>query len=118
MKPFVYTLIAAVVLIAAGSTYSALRGPSWIDREFNEIAASLNEPPSVTLQHVLSDSHVQMFDSLDDDPNVKITIFPNGTRCKKIGGPIPFVEAGVAMHFYELDCDGAIGYVNVQWVKD
>lgn len=69
----------------------------------------------VLLRAVTSDSKVQMFDRLDINP--KIITFPDGFGCRKLSGPIPYNDGFGNIYFYKLDCNGHIGYVNVQWVK-
>lgn len=56
---------------------------------------------------------VQMFDTLSDGPNVKVTTFPDGWGCTKLGG---LITSG-GMSFYKLDCGNRTGYVNADWVR-
>lgn len=70
---------------------------------------------TVTLHPAQVNTIVQMFDTLEGEPNV--VTFPAGTACQKLSNSIAYHDGGPPLYFYKLDCGGTIGYVNVMWVR-
>ena len=71
----------------------------------------------MTLSAAPINPQVQMFDTLHDEPDLKVTTFPNGTVCTKLGGPFVVEPEVSPMYFYRLNCNGITGYVNVRWTE-
>lgn len=74
-------------------------------------------PNQVALDAAPGNDVVQMFDAVAVDAKV-IAELPDGARCKKMSEPIASNVEGIAMSFYQLDCDGTVGFVNAKWVDD
>lgn len=73
---------------------------------------------TVTLEAAPGNSKVQMFDTLTERPNEKVSTFRDGFRCSKLSDLLRVGEGPHAMYFYKLDCGGKIGYVNANWVRN
>jgi hypothetical protein len=71
----------------------------------------------VRLRAIAGNSTVQMFDRLSDDPDVKVTTFPNGRGCTKVSDLLKYGNGPTTMYFYKLNCNGTVGYVNADWVR-
>lgn len=78
----------------------------------------LAQSAQVTLRAAPGNTKVQMFDKLRSGSNVKVTTFPAGLRCTKLGDMLRYNDdGGPPMYFYKLTCDGTTGYVNADWVR-
>lgn len=61
---------------------------------------------------------VQMFERVGLGDEGKVTHFPSGTSCTKLGEPSPVdFGDGDILYFHKLTCRGVTGYVNVKWVE-
>lgn len=62
-------------------------------------------------------NEVQMFERVGRGDEGKVTYFPSGTLCTKIGGPsaVDFGDGDV-LYFNKLTCQSVTGYVNAKWV--
>ena len=107
-----FLLIGVGVLVAIIVIVSIVGG-----RTSSDSTTTTAPPNNVIVSHP-NYGHATMFDNIDtcegDVPSHDVI---NGTECRKESGSITSpcgVEYGT---YYKLICDGAIGYINVKWVK-
>lgn len=81
------------------------------------ILGSTSDPSAARLKAPPGSSIVQMFDTISSEQANVIKTFPDGTRCRRLEGPLTAPLAGPSMRFYKLECNGVTGYVNAQWVR-
>jgi hypothetical protein len=75
-------------------------------------------PPNVILKAAPGNTIVQMFETVGEGPNDEITEFRDGTICTKYSEPRTVSIDGISMSFYQLQCNGKMGYANSRWVRD
>lgn len=101
---FLFILFCAVAIL------------TWINPDYG--SSNPDEAPNATLRAAPGNNWVQMFDTLIERPNEKVTIFDDGFRCTKLSDLLRVGEGPHAMYFYKLNCGGKIGYVNKNWVRN
>lgn len=105
---------ANVVLVALALFFVLILGAGLFLRDAP--ATSPSPPNEVTLQGFPGNGSVQLFDTLGDDAQVIATI-PDGTVCANLGPKLDGSQSGVEMYFYQVECNGTLGFVNVRWTR-
>lgn len=106
-----YFLMLVAVLAAIFIVFVAA---GWLmTTNIKAVPASPRATNHVTLRAAPGNTMVQMFDVLVDGPDVKVTTFPDGWGCIKLGDK----QSYAGMSFYRLKCGTKTGYVNADWVR-
>lgn len=112
LKSFADKLTLAVLIVAALFAVFI-----WLAPGNKGVAISRPTHASATLRAAPGNRVVQMFDQLNDSPDVKVTTFADGLKCTKESDLLRYGNGDTAMFFYKLKCNGKVGYVNADWVR-